>query len=79
MKATGVHWKPVRHALEAQFELVLANAARVKNVPDRKTDMNDAMSLADLLAHGLIRARFVPPAAAQELRTLTRPHSYTPT
>jgi transposase len=58
--------------LEGHFELVLANAAHVKNVPGRKTDVNDAMWLADLLAHGLIRASFVPPTAVQELRTLMR-------
>jgi transposase len=72
MEATGVYWKPVWHVLEGHFELVLANAAHVKNVPGRKTDVNDATWLADLLAHGLIRASFVPPAAVQELRTLTR-------
>ena len=72
MEATGVYWKPVWHVLEGHFELVLANAGHVKNVPGRKTDVNDAMWLADLLAHGLIRASFVPPAAVQELRTLTR-------
>jgi transposase len=72
MEATGVYWKPVWHVLEGHFVLVLANAAHVKNVPGRKTDVNDAMWLADLLAHGLIRASFVPPAAVQELRTLTR-------
>lgn len=72
MEATGVYWKPVWHVLEGHFELVLANAAHVKNVPGRKTDVNDAMWLADLLAHGLIRASFVPPVAIQELRTLTR-------
>ena len=72
MEATGVYWKPVWHVLEGHFELVLANAAHVKNVPGRKTDVNDAMWLADLLAHGLIHASFVPPAAVQELRTLTR-------
>lgn len=72
MEATGVYWKPVWHVLEGHFELVLANAAHVKNVPGRKTDVNDAMWLADLLAHGLIRASFVPPMAVQELRALTR-------
>jgi transposase len=72
MEATGVYWKPVWHVLEGHFELVLANAAHVKNVPGRKTDVNDAMWLADLLAHGLIRASFVPPAAVQDLRSLTR-------
>ena len=60
------------HVLEGHFELVLANAAHVKNVPGRKTDVNDSMWLADLLAHGLIRASFVPPTAVQELRSLTR-------
>ncbi len=72
MEATGVYWKPVWHILEGHFELILANAAHVKNVPGRKTDVNDATWLADLLAHGLIRASFVPPVAVQELRTLTR-------
>ena len=72
MEATGVYWKPVWHILEGHFDLVLANAAHVKNVPGRKTDVNDAMWLADLLAHGLIRASFVPPVAVQELRGLTR-------
>jgi transposase len=72
MEATGVYWKPVWHVLEGEFELVLANAGHVKNVPGRKTDVGDAMWLADLLAHGLIRASFVPPVAVQELRTLTR-------
>ena len=61
MEASGVYWKPVWHILDdGEFELVLANAAHVKNVPGRKTDVNDAMWLAELLAHGLIRASFVP-------------------
>jgi transposase len=72
MEATGVYWKPVWHVLEGGCELVLANAAHVKNVPGRKTDVNDATWLADLLAHGLIRASFVPEGPVQELRTLTR-------
>lgn len=72
MEATGVYWKPVWHMLEAGFELVLANAQHIRNVPGRKTDVNDAMWIADLLAHGLIRSSFVPPAAIQELRDLTR-------
>lgn len=72
MEATGVYWKPVWHVLEGSFELTLANAAHVKNVPGRKTDVNDATWIADLLAHGLVRASFVPPVSIQELRTLTR-------
>src|SRR2546425_5427391 len=72
MEATGVYWKPVWHLLEGRFELVLANAQHIRNVPGRKTDVGDAMWIADLLAHGLIRSSFVPPAAIQELRDLTR-------
>jgi transposase len=72
MEATGVYWKPVWHILEGRFELVLANAQHIRNVPGRKTDVNDATWIADLLAHGLIRSSFVPPAHIQELRDLTR-------
>lgn len=72
MEATGVYWKPVWHLLEGDFELVLANAQHIRNVPGRKTDVNDAAWIADLLAHGLIRSSFVPPAPIQELRDLTR-------
>ena len=57
MEATGVYSKPVWHVLsDGDMTLILANAAHVKNVPGRKTDMADATWLADLLAHGLIRA-----------------------
>jgi transposase len=73
MEATGVYWKPVWHVLsDGEIELVLANAAHVKNVPGRKTDVSDAAWLAELLAHGLIRASFVPDGQTQELRTLLR-------
>jgi transposase len=73
MEATGVYWKPVWHVLsDGDFTLVLANAAHVKNVPGRKTDVNDATWLADLLAHGLIRGSFVPDQQTQEMRNLLR-------
>ena len=73
MEATGVYWKPVWHVLsDGEFSLVLANAAHVKNVPGRKTDVNDAAWLADLLAHGLIRGSFVPDEQTQEMRDLLR-------
>jgi transposase len=73
MEATGVYWKPVWQVLaEGGLELVLANASHVKNVPGRKTDVNDATWLAELLAHGLIRASFVPGPEIQELRGLLR-------
>lgn len=72
MEATGIYWKPVWHLVEGRFELILANAQHVRNVPGRKSDVNDATWLAELLAHGLIRGSFVPPAPIQELRDLTR-------
>jgi transposase len=72
MEATGVYWKPVWAVLVEDFELLLANARHVKSVPGRKTDVNDAVWLADLLAHGLIRPSFVPRPEVQALRDLTR-------
>lgn len=73
MEATGVYWTPVWKILsEGAFELIVANAAHIKQVPGRKTDINDAMWIADLLACGLIRASFVPEEEIQELRSLMR-------
>ncbi|MBU6427369.1 MAG: IS110 family transposase [Elusimicrobia bacterium] len=72
MEATGVYWKPVWHILESHFELVLGNAMHIKNVPGRKSDVNDATWISDLLAHGLISGSFVPPEPIQDLRQLTR-------
>jgi transposase len=72
MEATGIYWRPVWHILEGSFELVLANARHVKNVPGRKSDVADAQWLADLLAHGLVRSSFVPPQPVQQMRELTR-------
>jgi transposase len=72
LESTGVYWKPVWHLLQDQFELTLANAQHVRNVPGRKSDVTDAQWLADLLAVGLIRSSFVPPPPIQELRDLTR-------
>jgi len=72
MESTGVYWKPVWHVLEGHFQLLLANATHIRNVPGRKSDVSDAMWIADLLAHGLIHASFIPPKPIQELRDLTR-------
>lgn len=78
MEATGVHWQPVWHILsDGAAELTLADAAHVKVVPGHKTDVNDATWLADLHAHGLIRASFLPDAATQELRGLLRTRKHT--
>ena len=72
MEATGVYWRPVWHVLEGDFELMLCNAAHVKNVPGRKTDVADAVWLCQLLEFGLLHASFVPPKPVRELRELTR-------
>ena len=72
MEATGEYWKPVYEVLEGRFELVLANAQHVKNVPGRKTDPEDAAWLARLLRHGLVRSSFVPTRPIRDLRDHTR-------
>ena len=73
MEATGVYWKPVWNILsDGAFELMVANAPHIKNVPGRKTDVNDAMWIADLVACGLIRASFVPEEEIQALRSVLR-------
>jgi len=72
MESTGVYWKPVYNILEGQFKLLVVNAQHLKAVPGRKTDVRDAEWIAQLLAHGLVRGSFVPPASVRELRELTR-------
>lgn len=73
MEATGVYWKPVFYRLEDDgFDPKVVNAAHVKNVPGRKTDRADALWLAKLAEHGLLRASFVPPPDIRQLRDLTR-------
>lgn len=73
MESTGVYWKPVWNVLEAfDFELLLANAHHIKNLPGRKTDMKDAEWIAKLLRSGLIEGSFVPSQETRDLRDLTR-------
>src|ERR1700726_996577 len=73
MEATGVYWMPVFKILgEGEFELIVANAAHLKNVPGRKSDINDATWIADLSACGLVKASFVPGEPIQDMRALKR-------
>ena len=72
MESTGVYWKPVWNFLEYSCEIILANPQRIKNVPGRKTDVNDAVWIAQLLRCGLIEGSFVPPEEIRDLRDLTR-------
>src|SRR5580700_3292279 len=75
MEATGSFWMPIYNLLEEQFALVVANAAHIKAVPGRKTDVKDAQWIADLLRHGLLRASYVPSREQRDLRELTRHRS----
>jgi transposase len=72
MESTGVFWKPVYNLLEGQVAILVANAAHIKAVPGRKTDLKDAEWIADLLQHGLLQASFIPDRPQRELRDLTR-------
>lgn len=75
MEGTGIYWRPVYAVLEQQpvkWKLVVGNAMHVKNVPGRKTDVQDAEWLASVVRVGLIRPSFVPPPEIRELRDLTR-------
>lgn len=72
MEATGVYWKPVFYLLEDAFECWLLNARHLRNVPGRKTDVQDAQWGCELVEHGLVRPSFVPPRPIRELRDLTR-------
>ena len=72
IESTGVYWKPIYNILEGSFELLVVNTQQVKMVPGRKSDVNDAEWLAELLRHGLLRSSFVPEQAQRELRELTR-------
>ena len=73
MESTGVYWWPVYHALAgAGIEVCVCNAAHMRNVPGRKTDLADCQWIAELHEHGLLRASFNPTGAVAELRARTR-------
>ena len=75
MEATGNYWMPIYNLLEGHFELVVANAAHMKAVPGRKSDVQDAEWIAELLRHGLLRSSFIPSREQRDLRELTRHRS----
>jgi transposase len=72
MESTGVYWRPVHNVLEGYAEVVLVNARHVKNVPGRKTDIEDSRWLAGLLRHGLVRGSFIPPKDVRQWREMVR-------
>ena len=73
MESTGVYWKPVYNAWEPLgLKIVVGNATHMKNVPGRKTDMNDSHWIATLHRFGLIRPSFIPSGEFQRMRLLSR-------
>jgi len=75
MEATGNYWMPIYNLLEGHFESIVANAAHMKAVPGRKSDVQDAQWMAGLLRHGLFRSSFIPSREQRDLRELTRHRS----
>ena len=76
MESTGEFWKPLYNLLEGSFTVLVVNAAHIKYVPGRKTDVKDAEWIAELLAHGLLKPSFVPEAPQRALRDLTRQRTH---
>ncbi len=72
LESTGVYWKPIYYVLENDFQVLLANAAQVKNMPGKKTDVADCCWLAQLLECELVKPSFVAPPPVRELREVTR-------
>ena len=73
MESTGIYWKPVYNVWSKMgIKCTVGNARTMKNVPGRKTDMNDSHWIAQLHRFGLIRASFIPEDKFQQLRLLSR-------
>ena len=72
MESTGIYWRPIYTLLEERFQVIVANAHQIKNLPGRKTDVKDCQWIADLLRHGLIQPSFIPPKPVRTLRDLMR-------
>lgn len=80
IESTGVYWRPVHNVLEGYVNVVLVNARHVKNVPGRKTDIEDSKWLAGLLRNGLLAGSFIPDKETRqwrELVTLRKSHTNT--
>lgn len=72
LESTSDYWRPFFYVLSEAVPVMLVKASDVKGMPGRKTDVSDAEWLADLAAHGLVRASFVPEEPQRQLRDLTR-------
>jgi transposase len=72
MESTGIYWRPVFNILEGSVTILLANARHMKQLPGRKTDINDAQWIARLLRWGLLKPSLIPPKPIRELREMCR-------
>lgn len=73
MESTGVYWKPIYNIWSPMgIKMTVGQAAHIKNVPGRKTDMNDSHWIAELHRYGLIRPSFIPEDSFQRMRLLSR-------
>lgn len=73
MESTGVYWKSVFEALEAEkIRTYVVNANRVKQIPGKKTDISDSRWLATLARFGLVQGSFIPEKELRDLRLVTR-------
>jgi transposase len=73
MESSGSYWKPIYNIFEQeQIPVMVCNAYHIKNVPGRKTDVNDAQWIAKCLSQGLLNPSFIPDREQRELRDMTR-------
>src|SRR5437016_8243730 len=73
MESTGVYWKPLYNILEGSpIQLLVVNAQSIQGLPGRKTDVQDAEWIAELLQHGLVKSSFIPSRFQRDLRTRSR-------
>ena len=73
MESSGVYWKPLHNVWAPMgLKLTVGQASHMKNVPGRKTDMNDSHRIAQLHRHGLIRPSMIPKDVFQKIRLHTR-------
>jgi transposase len=73
MQSTGVYWIPLYEILDARgLEIYLVNARHTKNLPGRKSDVQESQWLLKLHTYGLLRNSFHPPAEIRVVRTYWR-------
>ena len=73
MQSTGVYWIAVYEVLEREgFDVYLVNARGTRNLPGRKSDVQECQWLRKLHTYGLLRKSYRPPEEIRAVRTLWR-------